>query len=290
MTNLRLSNEYDIKSLKQHGVYVHKSMVSETDIKNIRNAFNTLIDAGKITPPRNATAAYGNAVNSYDELDAIHKKMNDASVFVSDDILSQGPNAYRNDVVHVTLKNPFIDLPGLLNVFLGERLLEFASSYLGGPAFLGYIKVKKSFANELAVRSYNHKYHIDDNAENILKAIVYLNDVGEGGGGFNYVMRSHSSHLPDGQTYWSESELLTRFPQENLVEIYGLAGDMVFADTKGIHKEGRATTNDRMAILANYVLEEEYGGKYGRQKINEVDFAKLMPFQQQAIQFFNVVL
>ena len=125
---------------------------------------------------------------------------------------------------------------------------------------------------------------------------MYLSEVGKNDGGFNYVMKSHSLSLFDEQVlgmpeqvYWSESELLKLFPKEHLIEVYGSAGDMIFADTKGIHKEGNATENDRMVIIANFVLEEEYSGKVVRQKVNEENFANLTSAQQQALQYFDIV-
>ena len=62
-----------------------------------------------------------------------------------------------------------LQIPEIIPFILSSETQDIASSYLGGNAKIGYVKIKKSYANKLAVRTYRNHVYIDDNEDKILK-------------------------------------------------------------------------------------------------------------------------
>ncbi len=182
--------------------------------------------------------------------------------------LARGPDAYRDRCNLVTLRDPLRAVPELLDWGLREPLLEATSAYLGGAARLGYVKVKRSFANGLPCFDTNF-FHVDDNADRIVKILVYLNDVDLGGGPFTYVEGSHRQRFEgwDRKVLFEDDEILAQYAKAEVREWPGSAGDAFWVDTKGFHRESRARERDRTVAIFDYVVEEEYGGRHGRPRV-----------------------
>ena len=201
---------------------------------------------------------------------------------------------WRSSVAHADgqkrpagLKFPTWCFPFILD----EETRKLPCTYLGGKPKISYVKIKKSYANDLNVRTYNHVYHIDDNAGKILKTLTYLKDVSPRiGGGFHYVANSKARDFGPDRVYFTDEEVQQFFPREDIVEFSGPAGLTMFADTVGayIRGDGRRTYVTAGLMIVNYVLEEEYGGTRPRQIMTKEAHEALNARQRAMCEFIDV--
>lgn len=256
-----------IEKIKKTGFYT-LDINKLIDIPKVRMEFEDLIKSRKINIPR--TPIQINKELNKSNLNQHHETESGKNYSIDIEDFEAGEDAYRDKVVHVTAKDPLIQIPSLTDFVFSSFVQDIADEYLDGEAALGYAKVKKSYANQLTSRSYNHKFHIDDNASKILKFIFYLNDVGTGGGAFHYVKGSHldNEFRHRNLVTFEDTEIANFFGKAKIHELKGKAGTCIICDTIGIHKEGFAIETDRYSVIVNYVLEPEYGGSRRPQIIN----------------------
>lgn len=276
-----------IADLRRHGISIWsiKDLLSPSEM--ILDV-DRLIATAKVNIPRYTNDSIQSLNRS--NLDAHHTKMAGSDNLVPQNVFERGENAYRNDVVHVTVTNPLIDVPKVNKVVFSDLVQQVADGYLKGEAAVGYVKIKKSYANKQKFRSTNHQFHIDDNAPKILKVLFYMNDVKTGGGAFQFVRGSHRvDNIQNGeQITFEDDEVKFRFGAEAIQECIGPAGTCVFADTLGLHREGTATMQDRYATLINYVLEPEYGGDGAKQLISKQIISQLGQKRGRLARFFKI--
>jgi hypothetical protein len=95
----------------------------------------------------------------------------------------------------------------------------------------------------------------------IVKVFVNLTDVDLGSGPLQYIRGSHAGRLRheqfseafDGVGHRiSDAEIDRRFPQASREVAVGPVGTVVFADTRGLHRGGHATTGDRILLHGLY--------------------------------------
>lgn len=95
----------------------------------------------------------------------------------------------------------------------------------------------------------------------IVKVFVNLTDVGEGSGPLQYVRGSHRGRLRtesfeqsfDGIGHRiSDADVERRFPPASRETGSGPVGTVIFADTRGLHRGGHATTRDRILLHGLY--------------------------------------
>ena len=80
----------------------------------------------------------------------------------------------------VSIASPFLVFPNLVDIVLHKKVLDAAVTYFQAMPILSYVKMTKSFANNLP--DYDTQYwHFDHGAKKIFKVLVYLNDVDRGG-------------------------------------------------------------------------------------------------------------
>lgn len=166
----------------------------------------------------------------------------------------------RNKTNNLAINEPLLKIPGLLELASNDALLSIVSNYFDSPVYLGSVNVRKSFKNEL--NAYDTQYfHVDKNSHRIVKAFFYLNDVSEEGHGpFCYVKGSHRRKFFGWlrKHRWLDSEIKDIYGQKSFA--FGIAnvGDLVIADTTGMHKGLKPLTRDRIMITFNYVVHREF--------------------------------
>ncbi|HSF60170.1 MAG TPA: phytanoyl-CoA dioxygenase family protein [Gaiellaceae bacterium] len=146
-------------------------------------------------------------------------------------------------------------------VCMSHRMLDLANSYLGLWSKLEYVDMWYSVpqaADEARVAS--QRWHRDFNDKHLLKAFVYLVDVDEATGPFQYVPGSapggrHGDAWPWrplGENYPPESELEQRLPAEDFKTFTGPKGTLLFCNTSGFHRGGFATAKPRLLATVTY--------------------------------------
>ncbi len=105
------------------------------------------------------------------------------------------------------------------------------------------------------------RWHRDYNDQHLVKVFVYLVDVDEGTGPFEYVPGSARSGPyaddwpwePAGETYPPGDEFDQRVPSSAMKTFTAPAGSMIFCNTSGFHRGGFATEKPRNIFVYNYV-------------------------------------
>jgi hypothetical protein len=146
-------------------------------------------------------------------------------------------------------------------VVSSRRLLDLANAYLEMWSKLEYVDVWYSVPQpESGQRISSQRWHRDYNDKHLLKVFLYLVDVDEHMGPFQYVAGSQPGGPyesawgwePLGQNYPTEEELEARIPPEAVKTFTGPAGTLLFCNTAGFHRGGFSTTQPRVLATATY--------------------------------------
>jgi hypothetical protein len=146
-----------------------------------------------------------------------------------------------------------------LRLGLNERLLDVANAYLGMWTKLEYVDVWYTPPVEDGDRRSSQRWHRDFNDRHLLKAFLYLGDVDEESGPFEYVPRSapgsELDHLwpwqPLGQNYPPEGELDQKIAGR-AVTFTAPKGTLIFCNTSGFHRGGFAVGKPRVLATVTY--------------------------------------
>jgi hypothetical protein len=142
-----------------------------------------------------------------------------------------------------------------------RRMLDVANAYLHMWSKLEYVDVWYSVPQAPdATRISSQLWHRDYNDKHLLKAFLYLADVDESMGPFQYVAGSQPGGpyadawpwKPLGQNYPSEGELEQRVPESAVQTFVGPKATLVFCNTSGFHRGGFSTTAPRVLATATY--------------------------------------
>ena len=139
-----------------------------------------------------------------------------------------------------------------LRLGLNPRLLDIANTYLGMWAKLEYVDVWYTPPVDRSERQSSQRWHRDFNDRHLLKAFIYLVDVDEEAGPFEYVPRSAPGGeleslwpwRPLGENYPPQDELAERI-DGRAVTFTAPKGTIIFCNTCGFHRGGFATEKPR---------------------------------------------
>jgi ectoine hydroxylase-related dioxygenase (phytanoyl-CoA dioxygenase family) len=142
---------------------------------------------------------------------------------------------------------------------LSKRLLDVANSYLGMWTKLEYVDVWYTPPSDDPERKSSQRWHRDFNDRHLLKAFLYLVDVDEETGPFEYVPRSapggELDHLwpwrPLGENYPPDEELAKKI-SGRAVTFTAPKGTLIFCNTSGFHRGGFAESKPRVLATVTY--------------------------------------
>jgi hypothetical protein len=140
-----------------------------------------------------------------------------------------------------------------LRLGVDARLLDLANAYLGLWSKLEYVDLWYTPPASEGERRSSQRWHRDFNDRHLLKAFLYLVDVDEETGPFEYIPRSAPGGeldklwpwRPLGENYPPEDELANR-ANGRTVTFTAPKGTLVFCNTSGFHRGGFATGKPRM--------------------------------------------
>jgi hypothetical protein len=136
---------------------------------------------------------------------------------------------------------------------LSEPLLDLAERYMGLPVRHFGVAVKREIANGELVGT--RHFHTDPEDENVLKIIVYLNDVDAGTGPFQCLSAPDSAKV--GRARGAELERIV--PPSNWVTCLGPRLTANICDTaRCLHRASPPLTTDRYSITFSYLSERPY--------------------------------
>jgi hypothetical protein len=142
-----------------------------------------------------------------------------------------------------------------------HRMLDIANTYLGLWSKLEYVDMWYSVPQPAEKdRVSSQRWHRDFNDKHLLKAFLYLVDVDEETGPFQFVPGSQAGGRysdawpwrPLGENYPPESELEQRIPPNGVKTFTGPKGTFLFCNTSGFHRGGFATSQARVLATCTY--------------------------------------
>ena len=146
-----------------------------------------------------------------------------------------------------------------LRLGYNRRLLDIANSYVGMWSKLEYVDLWYTPPIGDNERKSSQRWHRDFNDRHLLKAFLYLVDVDENTGPFEYVAGSapggELDHLwpwrPLGDNYPPEDELAEQ-TGDRAVTFTAPKGTIIFCNTSGFHRGGFARTKPRVLATVTY--------------------------------------
>jgi hypothetical protein len=188
--------------------------------------------------------------------------------------------------VDVALDDPWF------RVGVSRRMLDVANAYLRLWSKLEYLDLWYSVPQPKdAERVSSQRWHRDYNDRHLLKAFLYLVDVDEGMGPFQYVPGSAGDGpyakewpwRPLGENYPGDDELTARVPDSSVETFTGPAGTLVFCNTSGFHRGGLSTSDPR--VLATWT----YSSPASLASLTERSYRYVGPLEElDAVQRFAV--
>jgi Phytanoyl-CoA dioxygenase (PhyH) len=142
-----------------------------------------------------------------------------------------------------------------------RRMLDVANAYLRMWSKLEYLDVWYSVPQQAsAERVSSQRWHRDYNDKHLLKAFLYLVDVDEKMGPFQYIPGSQPGGRyadawgwkPLGQNYPTEEELESRIPASAVHSFTAPRATLIFCNTAGFHRGGFSTTEPRVLATVTY--------------------------------------
>jgi Phytanoyl-CoA dioxygenase (PhyH) len=142
-----------------------------------------------------------------------------------------------------------------------RRMLDIANAYMRMWSKLEYLDVWYSVPQpSSAERVSSQRWHRDYNDKHLLKAFLYLVDVDDAMGPFQYIPGSQPGGRygdawgwkPLGQNYPTEEELEARIPASAVHTFTAPQGTLIFCNTAGFHRGGFSTTEPRVLATVTY--------------------------------------
>ncbi len=200
------------------------------------------------------------------------------------DQFGQDEHSPLEDLVSsVGIEDPLTSVRGVADLVFSSGLVGMGAAFYGAIPMVTFLKIRYTFRNTVPPAD-TQFFHIDGGSYRIFKALIYLNDVEEGGGPFCYVRGSHRLKW-DGwnqKARYDDMEIADIYGAEAMVRCYANAGDVILANTTGIHRGEKPLGQDRGILIVNYCLHPEYGFEHPSIHITKQDRAALSPLCQLA--------
>lgn len=183
----------------------------------------------------------------------------------------------NNYVIHASsqqiMKYPEIFLWGL-----EQRLLNIIEHYLGLPLAYHGVFFRRDIANKLETGS--RLWHLDPEDRKVLKIIVYVNDVTEKQGPFQYIHPSLTSDIVQSLKYtygYIPNQTMQKvIAPTNYKSCLGNSGTVIFAGTGSIFHRGKPPENsDRFTIFFDYTSRRKKELFYINNSLPHQDLLKL---------------
>tara|TARA_R100000329_G_scaffold139225_2_gene121048 strand:+ start:205 stop:1074 length:870 start_codon:yes stop_codon:yes gene_type:complete len=223
--------------------------MSEEDINQFSHIVDQIEDKGFTIIP-------GLFTDIIDEFaDNMYKRFDEGQGTVN----SERSEDIRNRNNHQLIKNPLYNAPEIAPFVFNEYVFRIAMSYLKCYPAVGTLNLRRSFANDVPVEGVQY-YHIDPNSPRFIKFFVYLNDVDElEHGPFTYMEGSNRKIAPGVDQVHRLKDSLAEdlYGKDKVTPIYAKKGDLIIADTTGLHKGSKCKTRDRIMLTINYGIHSE---------------------------------
>jgi hypothetical protein len=161
---------------------------------------------------------------------------------------------------------------------LQKQLLNLIENYIERPVAYHGIYFRRDFNNGLEVKS--RRWHLDMEDYRMLKVIIYLKDVTETNGPFQYLSceetQAVKTKLNYVYGYLNPQKVERIIPQEQWKSCLGKAGTVVIVDTARLLHRGKIPTDDdRYALFYDYTSRNPKNSFYCKSSLSPNTLIKL---------------
>lgn len=151
--------------------------------------------------------------------------------------------------------NNALDYAEIFKWGLNSRLLNLIENYFCLPAAYHGTYLRRDLANSVERKS--RLWHTDKEDRQMLKIIIYLNDVNGFNGAFQYISLPNSNSLWKilnyNHEYLKEERVNNIIPKSSWISCKGKKGTVIFVDTAKIFHRGQIPLySDRLAVFFDY--------------------------------------
>ncbi|MBD2199897.1 MULTISPECIES: 2OG-Fe(II) oxygenase [Calothrix] len=161
---------------------------------------------------------------------------------------------------------------------LEQRLINLVETYLGLPVAYHGAYLRRDIANQVEQKS--RLWHIDKEDRKVLKIIVYLQDMSEDRGPFQYIPLSLTSSLSQSLKYHhgyiQDATMQKIISPTEYKSCLGAAGTVIIAATGSIFHRGKVpVAGDRFALFYDYTSRIQTQSFYGNLSLSHQDLLLL---------------
>jgi len=174
------------------------------------------------------------------------------------EIVSSRQSGSDRKEFHFQLYGPeFVTESEFIEIATEERLLDLVNGYMGMYSYLRSVDVWLNFPTAGGPKE-TQLWHCDDDDLMNMKVLIYLNDVGDGGGPFCYVPGTHPigkrkiSVRVDRSGRISDEDMASAIPVAEWKICTGDAKTVILADTCGYHKGLKPVNEHRLVLALQY--------------------------------------
>jgi len=144
---------------------------------------------------------------------------------------------------------------------VAPRVLDLANAYLRMWAKLSYVDLWYTVPQAPdSDRAASQLWHLDFDDKHLLKAFLYLNDVDEDSGPFEYVPGSQPDGRYDAVWHWSplrtgripDEQVRATVPADGIKTFTAPRGTLILCNTSGLHRGGFSTAKPRVLATATF--------------------------------------
>ncbi|MEH6604231.1 MAG: hypothetical protein V7711_01505 [Pseudomonadales bacterium] len=199
--------------------------------------------------------------------------------------LTLPPYAAIMDPVTLARNHPQVPLWGLQ-----APLLDLMENYIGLPPICMGASLRRDLVSPDS--SGTRRWHIDPNDRRYPKIILYINDVCQDSGPFQYIPRSFEKELAAfrGRKSVSQQEMAAQVAPEHWRSVCGKAGTVIFIDTANLFHRGAVPLKERYSLFFSYASKrpkrpELCNNAYQHDSMLELDQLPLTERQRRAMFF-----
>ncbi|MFW6359706.1 MAG: hypothetical protein ACOC0N_10915 [Chroococcales cyanobacterium] len=139
---------------------------------------------------------------------------------------------------------------------LEDRILNILERYVGIPVACHGINMRRDIANSQQIGT--RYWHIDGEDRTVVKILIYISDVDETCGPFEYIPKSLTPSYKAFKSVnytVSDSEMANVVPPNQWRTCTGKAGTVIFVDTGQVFHHGKVPEKERTAIFFAYTSQ-----------------------------------
>lgn len=227
---------------------------------------------------------------------ATYSLFNDIPTAVPDNLVGNeyiNRNAIEANSTQIITQYPEIFLWGV-----EERLLNLAENYIGLPVAYHGVNCRRDIINNKLIGT--RLWHTDGDDIRMLKIIVYMSDVTEDGGPFEYIPKSqlfwHAylkfRFMRKGASAFGDEEIKKILPKSVWKSCLGAKGTVIFVDPRRVFHHGKMPALERLALFFLYTTRHPLRPEISKHSFNFkqdhlLDLAKQLSYRQKECIFYN---